>query len=98
MSGHQFCKEIETLLQWQLYIFLNPYYKKYFLSKLADFLMKPNKILKYCCMKMLSKDAYSLAPLHATRITLHVIRIHHVAHSAVIKDGGMGNFPQLQQM
>jgi len=47
---------------------------------------------------MPSKDADSFAPLHATRITLHVIRTQHAAHSAVIKDWGMGNFPQLQQM
>ena len=49
-------------------------------------------------MRILSKDADSFAPLHATRITLHVIRINHVTHSAVIKDWGMGNFSQLQQM
>ena len=48
-------------------------------------------------MRMLSKDADSFAPLQATRITLHIIRIHNVSHSAVIKDWGMGNFPQLQQ-
>ena len=48
-------------------------------------------------MRILSKDADSFAPLHATRITLRVITIDHVAHSAVIKDCGMRNFPQLQQ-
>lgn len=49
-------------------------------------------------MRILSKNADSFAPLHATRITLHVITIDHVAHSAVIKNCGMRNFPKLQQM
>lgn len=48
-------------------------------------------------MRILSKNADSFAPLHATRITLRVITIDHVAHSAVIKNCGMRNFPKLQQ-